>query len=458
MGAAKQITQQASKAAKATIKPLKAKIKSKLGKIPKPPKQLQAPEPTKHLNGPLREALRAQIKQLQQFLSQEGLPDIVRRILQENLKSLHGQLKNMARADFEFYHPLIEDMMSRFTDDSVSGKVTLTRGGLFEYDKGVRVAGHDKPVKAKSYAQLKGLFPRYQHLPMFGTEYSKTKQSAHAEAKETLIGYSHGPWEFDDEKQLVSGNWVFFNDDIDGDDLPVSIRFYDESSDSDLYQDITGLAHVAVSLDRSERDRCSTAGGHPCRTQLIQSPDLLAGAGMVSDFTSNDEDDARMADPKDKKDDEETSEDDEEDTSKDKKKDDMVGEKPTDKVVLTKEDFAKLMGKVDGLEKAQADFTTKLTETVAERVSQITKDANELVSLRTKLKGHWALKSDFDVEKAGLDELRLLDKTMVEKGTSTGTYRGQTGPALGTEDDFAKHEADVMTLIMSDPKKVLGAR
>ena len=157
----------------------------------------------------------------------------------------------------------------------------VTRGGPFLYPDG---------WKEKDYKQMKPLFQKTDHLPIFG---SRTYGS-HAEEKPTtqLVGFATN-WEYDDLNEDIFGYQYFF-DDVNKlsnlkkpIELPISIKFDDAGQGNQ--QVITGLHHLAVSLNKLEDDRCGLEGGKACTISPVRDNLIKTGIGSDSDdqYTSS---------------------------------------------------------------------------------------------------------------------------------------------------------------------------
>lgn len=147
-----------------------------------------------------------------------------------------------------------EDLVSRSDSSVYYGRIT--RAGPFLYPEGWKV---------KDYKNLKPLFQKTDHLPLFGSR----SYGSHAEEKEGthLVGFSTD-WEYDDLNEEIFGYSYFFDDvgnlsDLKNPvELPVSIKFDDVGQGNQ--QKLTGLHHLAVSLNKLEDDRCGLEGGKAC--------------------------------------------------------------------------------------------------------------------------------------------------------------------------------------------------
>lgn len=152
--------------------------------------------------------------------------------------------------------------VKRKTEDMKSGEDSsvyygrITRAGPFLYPEG---------WKKKDYNNLKPLFQKTSHLPIFGS----TGLGSHNEDSPNthLVGFSTD-WEYDDKDKDIYGYQYFFDDVKNLSalknpvELPVSIRFDDAGHGNQ--QVLTELHHLAVSLNKLEDDRCGLEGGKAC--------------------------------------------------------------------------------------------------------------------------------------------------------------------------------------------------
>jgi len=176
--------------------------------------------------------------------------------------------------------PIVQDMALNYAkerlkerEDSSVYYGRITRGGPFLYPDG---------WKEKDYKQMKPLFQKTDHLPIFGSQV----YGSHDEKKETthLIGFATN-WEYDDLNEDIYGYQYFF-DDVnklsnlkEPTELPISIKFDDVGQGNQQF--LTGLHHLAVSLNKLEDDRCGLEGGKACTISPVW--DLSIITGNVSD-------------------------------------------------------------------------------------------------------------------------------------------------------------------------------
>jgi hypothetical protein len=138
----------------------------------------------------------------------------------------------------------------------------MTRGGPFLYPDGWKI---------KDYKQMKPEFQKTDHLPIFGSQV----YGSHVEKKPTthLVGFATN-WEYDDLNEDIFGYTYFFDDMKNLSnlkkpiELPVSIKFDDIGQGNQ--QIITGLHHLAVSLNKLEDDRCGLEGGKACTISPVR--------------------------------------------------------------------------------------------------------------------------------------------------------------------------------------------
>jgi len=140
--------------------------------------------------------------------------------------------------------------------DSTVMDGVITRSGKFKYDDGIRI---------KDWNNLVEVFENTDHLRVIGT----TKQNSHLDIDDRIIGFAHN-FVPDHENELMYADIEFFeniedlSDLEDPKDLPVSIGFGDLLPPGSGTSKITGVSHLAVSLNANEKDRCSSMNGHSC--------------------------------------------------------------------------------------------------------------------------------------------------------------------------------------------------
>jgi len=130
---------------------------------------------------------------------------------------------------------------------------TISQAGEFEYQDGIKIKKWDNLVENAKAQSV---------LPLFG----RNGIGSHDESDDTLLGYVDN-WILDHERQKFNGFFHTFQpiEELsalrDPKDLSVSLSFYDAAPKGSKYQDIRGLRHVAISLDNTEQDRCSSVKG-----------------------------------------------------------------------------------------------------------------------------------------------------------------------------------------------------
>lgn len=148
----------------------------------------------------------------------------------------------------------------------------LTRSGEFDY----RAEGQG--IKIKTPENLKWISENTDHVPVFG----KRERGSHQESEFSLIGFAHNfkyiPVGEVDDYAHIYGETELFKDikdlsDLDDPrDLPVSFGF-DDIGEGGI-QNIIRLHHLAVSLNKVERDRCSTMNGSSCTISPKKRQDM----------------------------------------------------------------------------------------------------------------------------------------------------------------------------------------
>lgn len=148
----------------------------------------------------------------------------------------------------------------------------LTRSGEFDY----RAEGQG--IKIKTPENLKWIAENTDHVPVFG----KRERGSHQESEYSLIGFAHQftyiPVGEVDDYAHIYGKTELFKDIKDLSDLenprelPVSFGFDDIGEGG--VQKIIRLHHLAVSLNKIERDRCSTMNGPSCTISPISQVDM----------------------------------------------------------------------------------------------------------------------------------------------------------------------------------------
>jgi hypothetical protein len=253
------------------------------------------------------------------------------------------------------------------------------------------------------------------HLPTF---------DSHNEDR--LIGFAYD-WVFDDDEERVYGHVQTFKDiqeisalreDLQ-DQFPVSIRFFDKSKSDDLYQDIERVLHLAMSVDKTEQDRCSASGGKPCYVSRADFTEKPSSDGCSSRSITKNNGPAKIItqdynktmtekekeEEKEKVDDEE--DEDEDDEEKDKKAAGADFEEEDDEedfVKISTEEYEKLKA-TDSRLKQMEDFVGKLKKQEQARKKK------EEIDLRAELAKDPRVKSDF-LEDKGLKELKIIQDSL----------------------------------------------
>lgn len=157
-------------------------------------------------------------------------------------------------------------------EDSTTMDGVITRSGEFDYGYG--------DIMIKEWDNIKEVFSKTDHIPVYGS----TKSDSHTESDDRLIGFAHNFTPKDETEQMYSDVEFFDNikdlsDLYEPSELPVSIRFADANKTNRGTQVITKVKHLAVSLNKNERDRCSENGGSACTISI--KPDSV-GRSSVS--------------------------------------------------------------------------------------------------------------------------------------------------------------------------------
>jgi len=130
----------------------------------------------------------------------------------------------------------------------------ITRAGPFDYEG---------EILFKDWNNLKDVFSKIDHVPVIGSK----GVDSHLDTDDRIIGFAHNFKLNEDTKQVLADVETFkeieeLSDLENPSDLPVSIGFKDEGEGK--IQKITGIKHLAMSLNGLEQDRCSSAGGLSC--------------------------------------------------------------------------------------------------------------------------------------------------------------------------------------------------
>lgn len=349
------------------VEPEKVEKPQKLPKIKTPKKKEEPPieeeeSPEKEERLELSQKLIRLVKRLRDAIKRKAGKSTINAI-KKRIESIRKKIRNLSSDFREFEGP-------------------ITRGGAFDYGT---------IIKYKDYNNLKEVFKKTTHLPVF---------DSHSENR--LIGFVYD-FDFDDDNEYIYARGFLFNDleeltgrEITSDEtFPVSIRFFDESHPFEPVQRITDVIHLAVSIDGSDRDRCSTAGGNPCYVQ------------PVGDFMAKEEKKEEETDKEDEESDkEESSEEDEEEMEKEEE----------DFVKISKEEYAELLK----ISKVHEDFkkdTEKKIKEMNDFLEVLKKREEERIKAETE-----AMRDDFIgdprvnselVKEASREELEVLHRFLL---------------------------------------------
>ncbi len=251
-------------------------------------------------------AVRAQIKRLQTALKnakKSKLDKVIIDALLQRIKTLEKSISDFIPINNSInYYNIVDD----FTDDMRHFSGPITRAGEFQYNNG---------SKFKDYTNLTEVFDDISHLPSF---------NSHNE--DEMLGFAYNFSGDPDTEQIFSEGYTF-NDieatadvSLDSDSkLPVSIRFLDANEGlGSPEQHITDLIHLAISVNQTDTDRCSSAGGNPCYVQFQDKQDFIKSNlehKPVGDLMAKKEKENEKEPPKKDKDEE-----DKEDETKNEKK------------------------------------------------------------------------------------------------------------------------------------------
>jgi len=253
-----------------TFKKIVKKALSKVGKKPKKSPKTS----TEPAEGGDKSAVRDHIRRLHKALKnarKAKLDDIIIKAIENQIKTLEKSI-----SDFTFeinYYNIVDD----FTDDMRYFSGPITRAGNFEYNQGTKI---------KNYSNLTEVFDGVSHLPSF---------DSHNE--DQIIGFAYNFTGNPDTEQIFSEGYTFNEIEeiadvsLDSDTkLPVSIRFLDANEGTNNpEQNITDLIHLAISVNRTDVDRCSSAGGKPCYVQFQDTKDFIENTlEQVGDFMPED--------------------------------------------------------------------------------------------------------------------------------------------------------------------------
>ncbi|MFW9872571.1 MAG: hypothetical protein ACFFG0_05660 [Candidatus Thorarchaeota archaeon] len=201
--------------------------------------------------------------------------------LAKAFKTMRAQKKAKKKKDFQVVNDFVTTDFQVINDSTLGGYIV--RDGDYEY----HAPDGSITIKYKDWDNIQEAYGAINHAIAFGSR----NPDSHTERDDKMIGY------FDDFKFIPKGTkgptkpyvdekynrvWARINtnkhitelSDLQLDDLrnlPVSAS-YDDYGYGDK-QIIGKIHHIAVSLNKNERDRCSTAGGTPCNVSLSQDHD-----------------------------------------------------------------------------------------------------------------------------------------------------------------------------------------
>ncbi len=377
-----------------------------------------------------RNEIREKIKKLKRQLAQTTI-ETTKKSLRYQIKRLLKELDSIS--DFKYSDDFMQDM-TYFNGP-------ITRAGEFEYGA---------EIKNKIYDNLIEVAKRTNHIPVFGAT-----SNAHGESLETIIGFAYNLTEDPDlymknspKYDKVKGKPYIYAEgylyeDIENQsdipitndtELPVSIRFYDENEGTGKSdQVISDIVHLAVSINASEQDRCSSNNGDPC---FISFHDDFFEPTTEDDLTmgkkKNDPDQTGSPPSDDMDEEDKESTDDEEASSK--KKDEKEDEKKDDMVTLPKSELQNLVTQIG---KLQNDFqlTKKAMEEDFEKryvkMRQELKERDDMVKKFSE-NSLFTIKSDM-LKKANTEQLKMLND-MLEIHEETVDGHGQLFAGKSADD------------------------
>jgi len=180
----------------------------------------------------------------------------------EKLRSFFSRFIPSLRTDFTHHYT------NDFVEDMRHFRGPISRAGPFDYD-GI--------IKYKNLENLAEQAQQTNHLPVFGT---------HGEDQIIAFTYNltddpdiymkdHKDYDSFKDEPYIYGEGYLLDGEIedlstlpiisDETKLPVSIKFEDANEGSgNADQQITSLVHLAMSVNATEQDRCSTVNGKSC--------------------------------------------------------------------------------------------------------------------------------------------------------------------------------------------------
>jgi len=383
-------------------KPKKTRKFKKIAK--KKVKSKESPDLAETTTGQNNAAIRNRIKKLRLALKnarKAGLDKIIIEVMEKRIEALEKTISDFTI--FNYYN-IVDD----FVDDMKHFSGPITRAGDFEYPDG---------TKTKTFDNLVDVFSNQTHLPTF---------DSHNE--NSILGFAYNFTPDKNQKYIFSEGYTF--NDIENvaevpldsnTKLPVSIRFQDENEGTDNpEQHITDLIHLAISVNRTDQDRCSSLGGNPCYVQFRDKQDFMKNTEHTPEGVSmvDKKEESKKKEPPKDKDEEEEDKDETSDTSKEEMDEEYKSEEKNTK------DFKKSKGKKKKTEdfvkisKAEYEATLSKVNDMLEREKERQKqeEERELNSIKedfvetTQL---FRIKDDF-LKKATLKQMRLLKSALVQ--------------------------------------------
>jgi hypothetical protein len=392
------------------FKKIVKKLISKKGKSEKPK---ETPE------GQDKTAVRELIKRIKKALKnarKNKLDDVVINALENRIKTLEKSISDFSRENKEInYYNIVDD----FSDDMRYFSGPITRAGEFEYNEG---------TKFKTIDNLNKVSSEYLHLPAF---------DSHNENQIIGFGYNltddpdkylknHPKYELFKKEDYIFSEGYTFNDieeiadiSLDSDTkLPVSIRFLDENEGTENPEQlITDFIHLAISVNQTDLDRCSSSGGNPCYVQFRDRQDFVDKKNLeqktVGDLMPEDKEKKKeKKPPKKDKDEEEDKEDEEKKGNSDQTKEDKDKSEKTEDFIPPKTENLIQIDKsvLEDLSKQVSDMAKVHNENL-KRAEKLERD--NIISDFNDNKQVYRIKSDF-FETADLATVKVLKSALVK--------------------------------------------
>lgn len=380
-------------------------------------------------------AIREQIKRLRKALANARKMDLDETIIKSMQKRLAALQKRISdfimetKGPYEFYN-IVDD----FIDDMRHFYGPITRAGDFEYGSPL-----NPKTKTKNKDNLKSIFAQYKHLPSFDSHHENQ-----------ILGFAYN---FTDDPDLymkthpkyddLIGKDYFFTEgfafnDIENvseipivpneTELPVSIRFLDANEGSGSSdQDISNLIHLAISVNQTDKDRCSSAGGNPCFITFHDKQESLMNMEQSEgDFMPENGKEKKKEEEEPPKDKEGDSKDKDKEKKKDSKEDKKKEDPPMDAEFKSEEknkkdfdeDFVKIKkSEYITLNKEISDMMGEFKVMKKERNQEkAEKQQEKLVKLKSDFGENtqlYTIKSDF-IPTADLATMQVLQKALVK--------------------------------------------